>query len=133
MTCFVQTQKCMMGKGKGSPKLKQSRCNSSIQYKPHGFQQLYPSLRKNCLERTLLCKAIKYFCSQISEEDYFDLYYSKFPLNEENIQQSYQNQPKSVISTRHLVTLSPSLSLQILCLKLHYGKVDNLSHLVPTS
>lgn len=149
MTGFVPTQKGTMGKGKGPPKLKQSRCNSSIECKPHGFQQslnsdwtaLNSTSPVMCFEKqlpretrnTLLCKAKKYFCSQISEEDYFDLYCSKYPLNEENKQQSYQNQPKSVILIGHLLTLSPSLSGQIHCLMLHYGKVDNLSHLLGTN
>lgn len=50
MTGFVPTQKGTLDKGKGPPNLKQSRCNSSVEREPHGFQQSYPSM---CFEKEL--------------------------------------------------------------------------------
>lgn len=97
-----------------------------------------------CLEKELprdrletLCsvkqRKKKDFCSQISEEDYFDLYCSKFHLNGEN--RNSKTIKNCLICNLYRPSCDPvpPLSLQTLCLTLHYGKVDNLSHLLGAS
>jgi len=60
ITGFIPAQKGMMSKGKGAPKSKQSRCSSSTERKPHGFQQSYPSM---CFEKELPRERLETLCS----------------------------------------------------------------------